>query len=511
MYGIERIPDSYEIRTEGENTDAEVRFETGERGLSVYLTAKQTRPIFIMLRWNIKTDEDTLVLGDAWERSYADLGWRNLSSYRFMPWYFLARSGEDTVGYGAKTGCNSFVSFSCDREGIVAWLDVRCGGRGVELGGRELHAATLISRDYGKADPFDALKDFCRRMCDAPLMPPYPVYGGNNWYYAYGRSSAEEILSDARLQAHLSEGLENRPFMVIDDGWQINGCCGPWEPNERFGDMARLASDIKGMDVRPGIWVRFLEDKTKDFGEDMRIDRKGERRYLDPSRPEVLEYISETVRRIKGWGYELLKHDFTTFDMFGYWGRELNGAITKLGDWSFADRSRTSAEIVLGLYRTIREAAGDMIVIGCNTISHLCAGLVELNRIGDDTSGLDWCRTRDFGVNTLAFRLAHHGTFYAADADCVGILGNNIPWHLNVQWLELLAKSGTPLFVSCPDGVLTEGQLEQMKQAYALASKQENTARPLDWMHTDIPSRWLIDGVERRFDWQSGHTPQLIL
>lgn len=86
-------------------------------------------------------------------------------------------------------------------------------------------------------------------------------------------------------------------------------------------------------------------------------------------------------------------------------------------------------------------------IIGCNTIGHLGAGLMHLNRTGDDTSGRIWERTRRMGVNTLAFRLPQHNTFYHIDADCVGIFGM-IPWEKNRQWADVLAKSGTPLFVS---------------------------------------------------------------
>ena len=73
------------------------------------------------------------------------------------------------------------------------------------------------------------------------------------------------------------------------------------------------------------------------------------------------------------------------------------------------------------LYAAIREAAGPSVVIGCNTIGHLGAGFFELQRTGDDTSGREWERTRKMGVNTMAFRLPQHGTFFAADADCAPI------------------------------------------------------------------------------------------
>ncbi len=107
----------------------------------------------------------------------------------------------------------------------------------------------------------------------------------------------------------------------------------------------------------------------------------------------------------------MIKHDFSTSDLCGRWGFEMGDAMTADG-WAFADRSRTTAEIIIDHYRSIREAAGDdVVVLGCNTIGHLSAGIFEISRVGDDTSGQEWARTRKMGVNTLAFRLPQHGAF----------------------------------------------------------------------------------------------------
>ena len=48
------------------------------------------------------------------------------------------------------------------------------------------------------------------------------------------------------------------------------------------------------------------------------------------------------------------------------------------------------------------------------------------------TSGVEWERTRNMGVNTLAFRLPQHRAFFDMDADCVGITGK-IDWNKNRQ------------------------------------------------------------------------------
>lgn len=58
-------------------------------------------------------------------------------------------------------------------------------------------------------------------------------------------------------------------------------------------------------------------------------------------------------------------------------------------------------------------------MIGCNTVGHLAAGLVQVQRTGDDTSGRQRERTRRMGVKTLAFLLAQHNRLFVLDADCV--------------------------------------------------------------------------------------------
>ena len=104
------------------------------------------------------------------------------------------------------------------------------------------------------------------------------------------------------------------------------------------------------------------------------------------------------------------------------------------------------------------------------------------------------------GVNALAFRLMQNGIFYMADADCVGITGA-IPWKMNRLWLDILAKSGSPLFVSCKPGVLNDEELEELKEAWKINSIQQNECRPLDWMENKCPARWLIDCKEVYYNW----------
>ena len=480
--------------------------------LEVRVKADTTPLNFIRLRYNFTEDEkrkDIIkIMGDTFERGYGELEWFGIKPERTFPWYMLVSNGSDTnldcsgrftEGFGVKTMTSSFVVWQYDSAGILVWIDIRNGGKGVHLNGRELLACEILFGEFRDMSAFHAGKEFCKMMCPNPVLPKHKVYGSNNWYYAYGRSSHEDILADTRLVADACKGLENIPYMVIDDGWQKNSADSPWTVlNERFRDMKELASEMTKMGVRPGIWLSYLVDKNYELKEakpEWKI--KNRPQSLDPSHPEVIDYVKRTTKMLVDWGYKLIKHDFSTGTIFGGTNKE---RITANG-WAFYDNTRTSAEIVIDFYKAIKEAAGDdCIIIGCETLSHLCAGIFELNRTGMDTSGGVFEYTRQMGVNTLAFRLMQNKTFYMADADCVGIQGP-IPWKLNKQWLTVLANSGSPLFVSCKPGVLNESEMEDLREAYKINSVQENDLRPLDWMENVCPNRWLLDGKEIEFKW----------
>ena len=500
MLDIRRIPDYAEVLVEkAEENDATLCYEVQNDRVNVYLSAPMSHPKIVKLRWKAKIDSDVRVLGDAWERSYADLGFIGLTTEKAHPWHFIMKHGGGTDGIDIAVSPASFVSRVVDCEGVTAFCDVRSGSIGVELGDRELFIGSFMSESYSsdRDNCFESACDFCSKMCPDPVLPTEPVYGGNNWYYAYGKSSHEEIISDTKFVKRMTQGLANIPYMVIDDGWQPNSCDAPWVGNERFPDMKALATEMKALGVRPGIWVRYLINGRDD--EPRKVDTFPEEWYtmrnskvLDPSRPEVLEYVKKTTERLVGWGYELIKHDFSTFDIFGKWGFELKEALT-VGNWHFYDRTKTSAEIVKAFYKAIKDSSNGAVIIGCNAIGHLCAGLHQLNRTGDDTSGFEWSRTQKMGINTLAFRLPQNNKFFGADADCVGIMGK-IDWRLNSKWLYLLSRSASSLFVSCKPGILSEDEEKELKEAFKVASLQEDELIPLDWMETTCPQVYKING-----------------
>lgn len=477
--------------------DINVKLNQDNEHLAIFLTAQTSKVKWIKLRWNnLSWDKNVRFLGDAWERGYGDMEWKGMNPNRFMPWYFCAKSEAKSVCYGVKVRPSAMCFWQVDSLGMTLFLDVRCGGSGVNLKGRVIKLADVIACEMRDCTSFEAMQEFCGQMCEDPILPKYPVYGSNNWYYAYGKSSESEILADCDYILNLTKDIENKPYMVIDDCWQehhrlneYNG--GPWtKGNEKFPDMKALADKLVKKGVRPGIWVRLLLNEDENIKNEWRLSHNN---CIDPTNPEALNYIKEDIKRICNWGYTLIKHDFSTFDLFGKWGFQMSPLVTDDG-WHFYDDSLTSAEVVKLLYKAILDASveasnGETLILGCNTIGHLGAGYMHINRTGDDTSGVIWERTRFMGVNTLAFRLPQHGKFYEIDADCVGIDGG-ILWSMNKQWADVLAQSGTPLFISVRPNILNETEKQELHEILKVASKQEHHVIPVDWEETTCPEHW---------------------
>ena len=506
-------------RTQWQGRGVLVEFERGKTAQTVFVTGEKTGLRQVVVRWPLKLPTQAQYLADHWERTYGDVGWQGMNEFPIRPWYFMVYDGHQTTGFGVKTGPASLCSWHVTPAALQLTLDVRNGAGGVLLNGRRLLAAELVTR-RGPAgeDPFAATQQFCRQLCERPRLTRQPAYGINDWYYAYGNNSDEKTIRNCIYFADLVTHPENRPYAVIDGGWARPEKPGSdyasmsfdqLRPDEsRFKDMGKLAARIKLEGFRPGIWIRPLWALATD-PDSLTLAPKGGRtentpqRILDPTLPESQARIaSYFTKAIDEWGYEMVKHDYTSYDLFGRWGFEMLQQGLTPGGWHFHDQSKTSAEIVLDAYRVMRQASGDAPLIGCNTFGHLAAGVFELQRTGDDTSGREWARTRKMGVNTLAFRLPQHRTFYELDADCVG-LTTEVPWPLNRQWLDLLARSGTATFVSASTDALVPEVRQAIKAAFARAAVVQPPAEPVDWLTSLTPSTWKFGTETVTYDWNN--------
>ncbi len=470
------------------------------------LSLRSTAPISrVLMRWQHDLSDVVAVLPDAWERSYGDLFWRPVQAEHPLPWSFLARTTDAALGAGVRIGAGALCFWTLDAAGLSLWADVRCGGAPVQLGERTLVLADVVSLTGADGESAFAVQQRLDQAMAQPVpgerlrarLPGHPVYGGNDWHYAMGNSTGASVLALGEYLSACAPEEANRPYLMVDDGWSAGGLGhGPWIGRRSYGHMGELAGRLRSAGVRPGLWYRPLTP-LPEHRDRYRSARDGGT--LDPSIPEVLASVAEQVARISSWGYELIKHDFTIWDTLGRWGFQM-GADPAPPGWAFADRTRTTAEILTGLYSAIREASGSAMVMGCNAFGHLVAGHAELQRIGDDASGTSWNRTRRMAINSLAFRAAQHGALYAVDAD-VAPITPALPWRESLQWLHLLSASGTPAFVSVhPDS--RRAAAPALRDAFTLAARPQPLGEPLDQYSTTTPTRWWLGGRrEQTYDW----------
>ncbi|KAF1299653.1 hypothetical protein BAU15_02920 [Enterococcus sp. JM4C] len=476
-------------------------------GWQVSLKSSKEKLKRVQLTWTYDFPPAVQLLADAFERGYGDLAFQTMATDQSLFWYFIGKSilTNEMFGWGVKTNANALCQWQVTPESVDLWLDVRNGTQAIDLKERTLACATIVYKKIQTRDSFSFVADFCQSLVASKPLKTRPVYGGNDWYYAYGKNSTQLILEMADALSHYSAGLKNRPYMVVDDGWQVahsndyNG--GPWnQSNQNFSSMTELANKIKEKSVLPGLWFRpLLQQKDPKIHEEMILKNDQENVILDPSHPAVLDWIQQDIQRFIGWGYEIIKHDFSTIDIFGQWGFEMGKEYFN-HEVSFYDQTKTTAEIINQFYKAIREAAGEKLLIGCNTIGHLSVGNFDIQRTGDDTSGREFSRTRKMGVNTLAFRMPQHRHFYMCDADCVGIT-EDIPWAENREWFRLLAHSGTPLFISFSPEIITEEMEKEIIAGFKIAATNEQIAIPIDWEEHVYPQKWSSSQGDENYSW----------
>lgn len=487
----------------GIDVEGRVSVRSRTRGLST-----------VVLEWEESWPGDALFLNDAWERTYGDARWKPLDGGCIhSPWYFMVASGGGVRGFGIETQPSAMACWKIDDRGMSLVLDVRAGGRPIRLGSRVLGACRIVGAESAAGEsPWSFGRRFCRMMCPNPNLPKAPVYGYNDWYCAYGRNTAANFLADAELVVSCARGCPNPPYVVMDDGWQKNSAAvvegsgfGPWDAaGPGFGmEMPEFIRKINAIGAKPGLWYRPLR-AWDELPDDMRL--LANRDYLDPTVPAVVSRVVADLRRFREWGVKLVKIDFLSYDVVQLWpnAAQSHPELFVQDDRAWRDDTRTTAEVLRDLYRAMKRAVGDdVVIIGCNALNHLAAGVFELQRAGNDTSGMDWWQTRSNGVNALAMRSIQDGAFFKIDADCVGLASEGaVPWRLNRQWMSLLGASGTPTFVSWRRDLMTPEVRDAISEAFRLASTDCGTAEPLDWLESREPCRWRFgDGAVSQYDW----------
>lgn len=456
------------------------------------------------------------VYSDQWERcgSNSYLEWRSVMPHRPLPWFCYVKAGEYTVCYGVKTGADCFAYWQIDAYGVTLFLNLCSGTGGTDLK-EPLTACEVVEMvsEPGE-DRYRAAQRFSARMCNAPVLPTEPVFGVNNWYWAYGRISRESVRAETDYLMQMCAGTTHRPYMILDDGWQLNRTYGtgayiggPWLPNERFGSMEDTVEMINSKGAKAGIWFRPLLT-LGDVPEEAKLAPfQAGGVLLDPTHPYTLERVERDAATLRGWGFDLLKHDFSTGDILGFTSLAPEERSFQLcrGDRDFFDKTVTTATAIKRFYAAIQRGAGQADVIACNAFSHLIAGIHSMCRVGGDTSGRSFEWTRRFGVNSV-MRLPLNDRLYRVDPDCAPFT-EKVDLDLNLDFLEMCAITGMTTLASVTPGILNDAQMERINGIYRIADRDTDRYGIRYYDRNANPEVFVSqDGTqERNFCWEKAY------
>jgi len=68
--------------------------------------------------------------------------------------------------------------------------------------------------------------------------------------------------------------------------------------------------------------------------------------------------------------------------------------------------------------------------------------------------------------------------------------------------MELVDKSGTPLFISAQPEATGAEQKAFIKECFTLASQDLPVGEPLDWLENAFPTKWKLNGETVTFNWE---------
>lgn len=392
----------------------------------------------------------------------------------------------EVAAIGAATFDRYFTEIELNSDGEIAvqhQLDFKSIGAGETIESDEI--VFVPGADFG-----DALENYA--SITAAFNPrakkPAPV-GWCSWYY-YGPDISADIIRE-NMYALKGAGVPVN-LIQIDDGWQKDR--GDWEPNEKFGDMKKLAYEIRAAGYTPGIWIApFAANETSEVYRShpewfvKKLDDDGIFGYpsMDFSHPGAAEHIKKVFTTIsREWGFRYIKIDLVLHAISA--GRHFDRAFNAIKNY------RRALEI-------INEAVTpDTYLISCTAPIGASTGLVDGTRTSSDIFE-NWESVRKISLQN--FRRYYYGNrAFNVDFDCFLA---RIAKNEDKQCFRLcsrtddeikthaatVAASGGAIMFSDKVSLLDEKQIALYKTLVKL--KAENP-KPLDFDTADLVS--VVDG-----------------
>lgn len=283
------------------------------------------------------------------------------------------------------------------------------------------------------------------------------------WYSLF-----TEIYEGQLLNIFKELGVLPFDIFQIDDGWQKG--IGDWDPNEKFpSGMDGIATKIRLLGRIPGLWMAplLVVPSSNIFFQHpdwlLRNEQGqcvsagfnwGEPLFaLDTTHPEVLDWLTLLMKKVRTWGYDYLKLDFLYAGALP--GKRHNGMPRET-----AYRH--------GL-KVIRAALGDAYILTCGAPILPSLGLCDGLRVGPDVASY-WDGFRD---SHLLNNLSAPG------------VQNAIRTTVNRLWLSSLVHTDPDVvyFRTHNNNLLTEQK--QLLQDLVQVTGYKATSDPPSWLNAD--------------------------
>ncbi len=318
---------------------------------------------------------------------------------------------------------------------------------------------------------------------------PLPPSGWCSWYFYYQEINEDEVKRNANwIAEHLKD--YGAVYVQLDDGWQgIGRGLGEnrdWTTiDKRFsGGMDRLATHIKSLGLKPGIWLAphgqsneavvkrnhgvFL---LKEDGSSASSTWEG-RFLVDPSTPESQKYLRDLFTMLANWGYEYFKIDGQPIVIREY--RQKKAFM------------KTPSEDTDGLYRetleSIRAAIGpDSYLLGCWVVPLEGVGIMNGSRIGADVLP-NWDGFKFALRATMEYYFLHNIAWYA-DPDVL-VVRSPLPLEQARAWATLQGLTGQAVLTSDRLMDLSPERVDLLRRVYPAVD-----VVPLDLFKSDRNKR----------------------
>lgn len=332
--------------------------------------------------------------------------------------------------------------------------------------------------------------------------------GWCSWYYYFSKITEQDVQENLEyLKAHKAEyPLE---YFQIDDGYQRTP--GDWtQPSPQFPNgIEHAVKMIASYGFKPGLWFApFMvcsdSELYRKHPEYLLHDAEGkilhpikwrgsDAAFLDCTRTDVQEHLTNLFRQVRSWGCVYIKLDFMMYESC------VKGAV-------YSDRKATRCEAFRRGMLAIRKGIGeDAFILGGTIIVGPCVGIVNGSRYSTDITPY-WGDPQNCGkeapvvphvVRNLILRRYMHWRLWVNDPDVhIARKDNNKLTETEVQfWTDALYMAGGSLLLADRLSTLApeRAELSQflMKDPDALQD-----VRPEDFFEREIPRVW--SGIRKR-------------